>query len=260
MLERFRKAKAKEIADLTKLADQGKMPSPQTGLRPPFAAGLKTAGPLPVIAEYKRASPSKGDINLTVAPEAVALAYATAGAGAISVLTEEDYFKGSLEFLDRMTGPGLPLLRKDFILHPLQVAQTAATPASAFLLIARMLEDAMLTALLREGERHGLEAVVEVFSVADLERAQAASASIIQVNNRDLDTLKTDFAVARTLAPKKRPGRLWIAASGIKTRADVETMAALGFDAVLVGTSIMSEPDPGAALAALAGQTEKAAS
>ncbi len=251
MLERFRKAKAKEIADLTKLADQGKMPSPQTGLRPPFAAGLKTAGPLPVIAEYKRASPSKGDINLTVAPEAVALAYATAGAGAISVLTEEDYFKGSLEFLDRMTGPGLPLLRKDFILHPLQVAQTAATPASAFLLIARMLEDAMLTALLREGERHGLEAVVEVFSVADLERAQAASASIIQVNNRDLDTLKTDPAVSRHLISRKRPHEFWITASGIDSHVQLVSLLDLGFDAALVGTSLMCGEDPGQGLADL---------
>ena len=251
MLERFRNAKAKEIAALTKLADQGGMPRPFAGPRPPFAAGLKAAGFPPVIAEYKRASPSMGDINLEAAPEAVALSYARAGAGAVSVLTEEDYFKGSLDFLGRMTGPGLPLLRKDFILHPLQVAQTAATPASAFLLIARMLDDAMLSVLLREGEAYGLEAVTEVFSEEDLERARAASASIIQVNNRDLDTLKTNPAVSQRLITRKRSHEFWITASGINSHEQLASLLNLGFDAALVGTSLMRGDDPGQGLAGL---------
>ena len=251
MLELFRKAKAKEIATLEILAARGRMPQPFAGPRPPFAAGLKASGPLPVIAEYKRASPSRGDINLTAAPEAVALAYAEAGAGAISVLTEEEYFKGSLEYLSRMAGPGRPLLRKDFILHPLQVRQTAATPASAFLLIARMLDDAMLAALLREGEQHGLTAVVEVFSKGDLERAQAASASVIQVNNRDLDTLKTDMSVSRRLIERRRPHEFWITASGIDSHTRLVSLLELGFDAALVGTSLMREENPGQGLAAL---------
>ena len=251
MLERFRKAKVRELAALIDMSALGEMPPPHAGPRPPFAAGLRNAGPLPVIAEYKRASPSKGDINLTAEPEAVAEAYAAAGAGAISVLTEEDYFKGSLEYLQRMAGPGLPLLRKDFLLHPLQVTRTAATPASAFLVIARMLNDAALAALLREGEKYGLEAVVEVFSEADLERAQALSASIIQVNNRDLNSLKTDPAVSRALVNHKQAHEFWITASGIENREQLVSLLDAGFDAALVGTSLMRGGDPGQGLAEL---------
>ena len=251
MLERFRKAKAKELAALSDMSALGKMPPPYAGPRPPFAAGLRSAGRLPVIAEYKRASPSRGDINLTAEPEAVAEAYAAAGAGAISVLTEEDHFKGRLEFLHRMACPGLPLLRKDFILHPLQVIRTAATPASAFLVIARMLNDAALAALLREGEKYGLEAVVEVFSEEDLERAQALSAAIIQVNNRDLDTLKTDPAVSRSLVSRKQAHEFWITASGIENREQLVSLLDAGFDAALVGTSLMRGDDPGQGLARL---------
>ena len=251
MLDMFREAKVKEVAALIELNAKGAMPPPYAGPRLPFVAGLKAAGPLPVIAEYKRASPSRGDINLTATPEAVALAYANAGAGAISVLTEEVHFKGSLDFLARMTGPGLPLLRKDFILHPLQVAQTAATPASALLVIVRMINDAALDDLLREAARHGLEVVTEVFSEADLERAQRASASIIQVNNRDLDSLKTDLAVSRSLVERKKAHEFWITASGIESHERLASLLDLGFDAALVGTSLMRENDPGRELAKL---------
>ena len=254
MLEKFRLAKEAEIRELLRLRDAGHVHTPWSHPRPGFGAALIRTGSSGIIAEYKRASPSMGDINLGLAPAEVGAMYAASGAAAISVLTEETYFKGSLDYLETISGCGLPLLRKDFLLHPLQVIETAATKASALLLIVRMLTDVELGDMLRLTYDAGLEAVVEVFDAVDLERAEAAGAHIIQVNNRDLDTLKTDFAVARTLAPKKRPGRLWIAASGIKTRSDVLAMAALGFDAVLVGTSIMSEPDPGAALAALAGK------
>lgn len=253
MLEKFRAAKAAEIRRLVGLEADQRLPAPYAGKRPSFSDALIAKAPMAVIAEYKRASPSAGDINLGLGPAEVAAMYAASGAAAISVLTEETFFKGSLDYLETISQVGLPMLRKDFLLHPLQVIETAATKASALLLIVRMLTDVELGDMLRLTYDAGLEAVVEVFDAVDLERAEAAGAHIIQVNNRDLDTLKTDFAVARALAPKKRPGRLWIAASGIKTRTDVDAMAGLGFDAVLVGTSIMSEPDPGAALAALAG-------
>ena len=253
MLEKFRAAKQAEIRRLVGLEAGQALPAPYTGKRPSFSDALIAKAPMAIIAEYKRASPSMGDINLGLGPAEVAAMYAASGAAAISVLTEETYFKGSLEYLETISQCGLPLLRKDFLLHPLQVIETAATKASALLLIVRMLTDVELGDMLRLTYDAGLEAVVEVFDAVDLERAEVAGAHIIQVNNRDLDTLKTDFAVATRLAAYKRPGRLWIAASGIKTRADVEAMAALGFDAVLVGTSIMAEADPGAALARLAG-------
>lgn len=254
MLEKFRAAKLAEIAHLKGLEASETLPLPYRGERPCFSDALLTGDPIAVIAEYKRASPSAGDINLGLSPKEVAAMYAASGAAAISVLTEETYFKGAIDYLEAMSGQGLPLLRKDFLLHPLQVAATAATKASALLLIVRMLTDAGLAEMLQRTYDAGLEAVVEIFDEADLARAEAADAHIVQVNSRDLDTLTTDLAVAERLAKHKRPGRIWIAASGIKTRADVLHMAELGFDAVLVGTSLMSGDNPGAALARLTGK------
>ena len=256
MLEKFRAAQAPAIRRLKALEVAEDLPAPYTGKRPSFSDALLAAGPIAVIAEYKRASPSAGDINLGLDPEEVAAMYAASGAAAISVLTEETYFKGSIDYLETISAVGLPMLRKDFLLHPLQVVETAATKASALLLIVRMLTDEELSEMLRLTYDAGLEAVVEVFDEADLERAEKAGARIVQVNSRDLDTLKTDLGVARRMAAKKRPGRIWIAASGINTRADVLGMAALGYNAVLVGTSLMSGDDPGQALARLTGKAD----
>jgi indole-3-glycerol phosphate synthase len=221
---------------------------------------LREKGPGALIAEFKRASPSAGVINLTLEPEEIAAAYAGAGAAALSVLTEEAHFQGRLDYLARMEGPGLPLLRKDFLLHPLQVAETAATPASALLIVVRMLADDELSALLRATQSAGLEAVLEVFHPGDLERARSslagirATAAVIQVNNRDLKTLALDFSLSRTLIRLREAREIWISASGVSRREDVEERRDLGFDAVLIGSSLMSGSDPGAALAALAGR------
>ncbi len=261
MLERFRKAQEPAVKKLLALEGAGNMPAPYAGARPPFASRLLRNGPGAVIAEYKRASPAQGEINLLHGPEEIAAAYAGGGASALSVLTEGPHFKGGIAFLDRMKAPGLPLLRKDFLVHPLQVAETAATPASALLLIARMLDPDTLAAMLKAAQRHGLEAVLEVFSPADLEKARRAlracdaSPAIIQVNNRDLDTLAVSEAPSRELVRQKREGEVWISASGIKTREQVLERAALGFDAVLVGAFPMSRPQPGEALAVLTGRT-----
>ena len=251
MLERFRRAKATEIAALTTLAAQGAMPRPFSGKRPSFTGSLKAKAPLAVIAEYKRASPSKGDINLAAEPEQVATAYAKAGAGAISVLTEQEYFKGDISYIDRMTGAGLPLLRKDFILDPLQVNQTAASPASTMLLIVRMLDDAMLRALLFRSLDLGIEPVTEVFDETDLRRAKAVGAPIIQVNNRDLDTMAVDLALSRRLLAHKQNSEFWITASGIAAHSELVALLDAGFDAALIGSSLMQGDDPGQGLAAL---------
>ncbi len=259
MLEKFAAAKEAEIAALVKAAERGELPAPWQGARPSFASGLrqraaKNSG-LAVIAEYKRASPSKGEINLDLQPEDVAAAYAQAGADAVSVLTEELYFKGSLEYLQRMTGPGLPLLRKDFLLHPAQAAATAATPASALLIIVRMLpRDLDLAAMLQATAAAGLDAVVEVFDEADLERAQSMNVDIIQVNNRNLDTLDVDLAVSERLAARKRDGELWISASGLAGPADMQRVSDASFDAVLAGTALMAGGDPATALRKLMGK------
>jgi indole-3-glycerol phosphate synthase len=251
MLDRFRQAKQAEIRMLMELAAAGAMPPPFAGNRPAFAASLRATAPTAVIADYKRASPSKGDINLAATPEEVAAAYAAAGAGALSVLTEQDHFKGNPEFLARMTAPGLPLLRKDFILHPLQIAQSAATPASAVLIIVRMLDDAMLRALLILAHDSGLEPVVEIFDETDLRRARAVGAPIIQVNNRNLDSLAVDRSASRRLAARKFPGEFWITASGITDRASLMELLDLGFDAALVGGALMEDGAPGNALGRL---------
>ena len=252
MLERFRKAKAREIRDLETLVSSGGFPAPWTGPRPVFSRALAEKGPGAVIAEYKRASPSKGDLNLGLGPAEVAAMYRQAGAAALSVLTEEDHFKGRLDFLTAMLPAGLPMLRKDFLFHPLQVRRTAASPASALLLIVRMFADlAGLQELYRLSSSLGLECVVEVFDRRDLDLAKAAGARIIQVNNRDLETLSIDLATSRDLIPFKEPGEVWIAASGISRPQEVAELTGAGFDAVLVGTSLMQSPSPEAALTEL---------
>ncbi len=165
------------------------------------------------------------------------------------MLTEESWFKGSLSFLERMSGPGLPLLRKDFIIHPLQVAHTAASPASAVLVIVRMLEDGPLSEIIGASRKFGLEPVAEVFDGEDLRRAHKAGADIIQVNNRDLDTLRVDLDNSRRLARRKGSGEFWISASGIENSGQLDGLLELGFDAALVGSALMDAP--GEKLAAL---------
>ncbi len=257
MLEKFRQAKQAEIARLRRLRDNGAEFAPYGGLRPSFSQALLRTSGLAVIAEYKRASPSKGDINPGLSPEAVAQGYARGGAHALSVLTEEAYFKGSLEFIERMRCANLPMLRKDFLVDPLQVAQTAAYPVSALLLIARMLTAGELAEMLEETNRCCLEAVVEVFDEADLAKAREAGPRILQVNNRDLDRLTTDLDVSRRLAQQKRPEEIWISASGVSRPEDLRRIRGWGYNAVLVGTSLMAEADPGQALARLLADQQK---
>jgi len=257
MLVRFREAQLPGIARLRKLEAAGELPAPwsfpsREG-RPGFSRALRAAGAPAVIAEYKRASPSRGVINLDLTPADVAKMYAENGAAAFSVLTEEAHFQGSLQYLANMAFAGVPMLRKDFLLDPLQVAETAATPAAALLLIMRMFDGADdVREMIERAREHGIEAVCEVFDEADLDMARWAGAEIIQVNNRDLDTLVTDLDVSRRLVGTRGAGELWISASGLTTPEQVAEMGNLGFDAVLIGTSLMSRPDPGAALKELA--------
>lgn len=257
MLERFRLAQQAEVNRLKLLEKTKAMPAPYAGPRPSFAARLKAMGPGAIIAEYKRASPSHGEINLELSPEGVAAGYAAAGAAAISVLTEKEHFMGELSFIERMAAPGLPLLRKDFLIHPLQAAETASTPASALLLIARMLDEERFLQMLERAVGYGLEAVLEVFDRADLDKTRrvlektSLEQPIIQVNNRDLKTLTVSDAPSRELIKEKGRGEIWISASGASTASDVRLRADLGFDAVLVGASLMRGENPSAALAAL---------
>ncbi|MBU1042238.1 MAG: indole-3-glycerol-phosphate synthase [Proteobacteria bacterium] len=253
MLDRFRAAQAGSIALLRRQAEEGQLPTPwnfsEINARPGFAAALRTAGAPAVIAEYKRASPSRGVINLDLTPADAARMYADGGAACFSVLTERAHFQGDLRFLAEMAFADRPMLRKDFLLDPLQVVETAATPASALLLIMRMFKGSgPVREMLDACRQYELEAVCEVFDEADLDLAREAGAEIIQVNNRDLDRLTTDLGTSRRLAPRKQAGELWISASGLDAPEQLEEMADLGFDAVLIGTSLMSQTNPGEAL------------
>lgn len=264
-LERFVEAKRKEIAGLERGNGDGLRPWPEE--RPSFFRALESggAGPLAVVAEYKRASPSRGVICESLEPEEVGLQYAQAGASAVSVLTEEKYFHGSMEYLPRMAaamnraGTVVPLLRKDFIFHPLQVAATLTTPASALLLIVRLTPDVRTLRDLREAaEAGGLDAVVEVFDEHDLALARESGARIIQVNARDLASLRVDRRACLELAEKcpPRTGELWVAASGMSCRSDLEQASRCGFRAALLGSALMEHARPGETLRTLLSREE----
>jgi len=217
-----------------------------------FAAALRRPGEVRLLAEIKRRSPSAGDIRPGADPADVARAYADGGAAALSVLTDRDFFGGEPEFLVRARAAvDLPVLRKDFIVDPLQLLEARAIGADAVLLIVRILADAELAELHAEARALGMDVLVEVHDAEEVHRAVAAGASLIGVNNRDLATFTTDLGLSERLAVLAPAEATLVAESGIRTAADVDRLGAAGFDAILVGESLMRQPDPGAALQAL---------
>jgi indole-3-glycerol phosphate synthase len=214
-----------------------------------FAGALSRPGRVNVIAEHKRRSPSRGAIREDLAPADVARAYEAAGAAAISVLTDEPFFGGRLEHLQEARAAcGLPVLRKDFVIDPWQVWEARAAGADAVLLIVAALDDAGLGALLETASAAGMDALVEVHDRAELDRALAAGARVVGVNNRDLRTLAVSLETSLALAPAIPDDVVAVAESGIRTGADVRRLRDAGFDAFLVGEHLMSAPEPGAAL------------
>ena len=226
------------------IARQAEFRTAATAADRSFTAALSAPG-VSVIAEVKRRSPSRGTLNADLDPARQALLYERGGASAISVLTEHDYFDGSPADLRDVRGAvGLPALRKDFIIHPAQVWESAAMGADAILLIVAILDDATLAGLLTEASEAGLPALVEIHSAIEAERALSAGAPIIGVNNRDLRTFEVDLATAEALAPLIGDQAIRVAESGIHTPDDVARMATVGFDAVLVGESLVRADDP----------------
>ena len=215
----------------------------------PFAEALKHPGTIRVIAEHKRRSPSRGAIREDLAPADVARRYEAAGAAALSVLTDEPFFGGSLGHLvEARAAVGLPVLRKDFVIDAWQVWEARAAGADAVLLIVAALADDALRELLSEARVAGLDALVEVHDRAELERALAAGAAVIGVNNRDLRTLEVSLETSFGLAPSIPDSVVAVAESGIRSGADLKHLRGAGFDACLVGEHLMAAPDPGAAL------------
>ena len=211
-----------------------------------FLAALSGPG-LSVIAEVKRASPSRGLIDADLDPVALAGEYGRGGAAAISVLTEPRFFRGSLDDLSNIRqAVDVPVLRKDFLLDPIQIWEARAAGADAVLLIVAALDDATLAELLSATNATGMEALVEVHSKTEVERARAAGARAVGVNNRDLKTFDIDLNTAERLAPLLEWTMVAVAESGIWTREDAGRMRAAGYDAVLVGESLVRAPDPAA--------------
>ena len=224
-----------------------------------FAAALSRPGEVRLLAEVKRRSPSAGDIRPGADPVEVARAYHDGGAAALSVLTDRDFFGGSLDALVRVReAVPLPVLRKDFVIDPVQLWEARAAGADAVLLIVRILSDAQLADLQGLARERGMDVLVEVHTAEEMERALAAGSTLVGVNNRDLSTFVTDLGLSIRLAGGVGPGVTLVAESGIRTAADVDRLGAAGFDAILVGESLMRQADLAAAAAALAGRPKAA--
>jgi len=226
-----------------------------------FRQALEDAGRVNIIAEFKRASPSKGEIRGGASVLEIVSAYDRGGAAALSVLTEEDFFKGSLADLQQAKGcTRLPVLRKDFVFEDYQVYESAAAGADALLLIVAALDDGTLERLLRMTEDElELDALVEVHTAEELGRARDAGAHIIGVNNRDLRTFEVSLQTSVELAKLAPAGALLVSESGLRGAGDVDRLRACGFRAFLVGETLMRAENPEHALRNLAGGRGEAA-
>jgi indole-3-glycerol phosphate synthase len=242
---RLSAAKAKiDFAQLQRQAATARQNKPRYALR----SALETKNPA-IIAEIKRRSPSKGDLRPDLDPRDIALQYQTAGAAAISVLTEEDYFGGSLADLREVKeAVTIPVLRKDFVIDEYQVYEAAQVGADALLLIVAALDDATLRNLLELTESLGLDALVEVHTAHEMDRALAAGAHLIGVNNRNLQTFEVTLETSYALAQLAPSDVLLVTESGIATGADVHNLASAGYRGFLIGETFMRAESPGQVL------------
>jgi indole-3-glycerol phosphate synthase len=209
-----------------------------------FAKALKGDG-ISLIAEIKRASPSRGNLNPNLDAVELANTYAECGAAAISVLTEERYFKGSGKDLEAVKKalPNVPVLRKDFILDPYQLYEARAWGADAVRLIVAILDDSVLQHLIAVSQRLGMQCLVEVHNEAELKRALRFDADLIGINNRNLDTLEVDINVTQKLRPLILPQHTVVSESGIRGREDIEKLKRWKVDAVLIGEALVTADD-----------------
>ena len=212
-----------------------------------FRKAIHVPGKLSLIAELKRKSPSKGMLRERFDPVSLAQTLEKAGAGALSVLTDEAYFGGSLDFLrDAKEFTEVPVLRKDFIVDPYQVYEAALYQADAVLLIVRILTEEALLDCVQAADTLGLEPFLEVHDESELKTALSVGAHVIGINHRDLHTFAVDPALSERLVPKVPAGKVIVAESGVQTAEDVQRLRALGVHALLIGEALMTAPDPAA--------------
>jgi len=249
ILERIVAAKRTEVAAARKRAPEVKLDA-----APPvrdFIAALRAKRPA-VIAEIKRASPSKGLLRSNFDPAAIAKSYEKGGAACMSVLTDKEFFQGAAEHLSAARGAcALPVLRKDFLIDPYQVFESRALGADCVLLIAACLEDRQMRELEALARSVGMAVLVEVHDGEELERALKLDTPLLGINNRNLRTFETRLETTLELLPRVPHDRLVITESGILSRADVARMRQRGVEAFLVGEAFMRARDPGAELKAL---------
>jgi indole-3-glycerol phosphate synthase len=247
-------AAARRAADDRQAAQGADVERRATTRRPrgeAFVASLKAPG-IRVIAECKRRSPSRGILRDDYDPPTIARGYERAGAAGISVLTEPTFFDGALEHLTAVReAVATPVLRKDFIVTEFQLVEAVAAGADAALLIVAAVHDRTLRTLIARAKSLGLAALVEVHDNTELERALSCGATIVGVNSRNLRTLEVSGVLLDTLAPILPASIVAVAESGLKSSADLRRLKALRYDAFLMGERLMTEADPGAALAAL---------
>ena len=219
-----------------------------------FRSAVVRPGRVSLIAECKRRSPGAGPIRLDLDPAELTSGYEGAGASALSVLTDEPFFGGSVGDLGAVRrATTIPILRKDFTLDPLHVLEARAAGADAVLLIVRILDDPTLALLHADAHGLGLGVLVEVHDAAELDRALEVGADLIGINNRDLATFTTDLATTERLLQRLPADVAVVSESGIRTRADVERLGAAGVDAILVGESLLRADHPAEAARSLAG-------
>lgn len=264
LLSKIIAQKQQEVAKLCADNDAARLRARALEIRkdvPPFRLRKALEEPAPalkIIAEFKRRSPSRGVIRAGLSPAETARLYERGGACAISVLTDKEYFGGSInDLIDVRASTRLPILRKDFIIDPIQIYQAAIAGADAVLLIAAVLDDSLLEKMRAMAEDElGLDALVEVHTTEELQRALNSGAKLIGVNNRDLRTFEVSLQTSERLIAGAPPDRVMISESGLQDAVSLRHLQALGFRGFLVGERLMRASDPEAALRDLCANTD----